>query len=36
MGDENEKYLTFSIAEELTVAVLINIWRLRQLTTDVD
>jgi len=26
MGDENEAYLTFSIAEEFTVAVLIYIW----------
>jgi hypothetical protein len=36
MGDENEAYLTFSIAEELTVAVLIYIWCLReqQLSTD--
>ena len=36
MGDENEAYLTFSIAEEFTVAVLIYIWCLRELATDVD
>jgi hypothetical protein len=36
MGDENEAYLTFSIAEELTVALLTYIWCLRELTTTVD
>jgi len=29
MGDENEAYLTFSIAEEFTVAVVIYIWCLK-------
>jgi hypothetical protein len=32
MRDENEAYLTFSIAEEFTVAVLIYIWCLKRVS----
>jgi hypothetical protein len=37
MGDDNEADLIFSISEELTVLVMINIWclqKLGQLSTD--
>jgi hypothetical protein len=36
MGGENTAYLTFNISEELTMAVLFNIWCSQELATAVD